>query len=159
MLNYLRLAIDTVPVGLYRIRKNQVMKYKPLAGISVLGLMQLCLAACGPSAPPDSLEPTPSHRHITNAEIEGITADNAFAVVQQLRPQWLRRRGPTSVLEPEGELPTVYVDNMRVGDLAILNSIPVSEISEIRFITGPDATTRWGTGVTAGVIEIIRKKK
>ena len=128
-------------------------------GIGLSIIMAVSASSCGPSAPPETIEPAPTSAVITLAEIEEITADNAFAVVEQLRPQWLRRRGPTSILEPQGELPTVYVDNMRVGDLAILSSIPVDEISEIRFISGSDATTRWGTGVTAGVIEVIRKRK
>ena len=35
----------------------------------------------------------------------------------------------------------------------------INEIVEIRFWSGPEATNRWGTGVVAGVIEVIRKTK
>jgi hypothetical protein len=62
-------------------------------------------------------------------------------------------------MEPQGELPAVYVDNVRYGDLEVLRDIPLIEIRELRFINGPDATNRWGTGVVAGVIEVIRKAK
>jgi len=48
---------------------------------------------------------------------------------------------------------------MWYGDLAVLQDIPLVEIAEIRFINGPDATIRWGTGVVGGVIEVIRKKQ
>jgi len=96
---------------------------------------------------------------ISPSELLGITANNAYQVILQLRPQWLRRRGPTSILEPEGELPSVFVEGMRYDDLAVLQDIPFGEIAEIRFISGPDATTRWGTGVVAGVIEVIKKSK
>ncbi len=96
---------------------------------------------------------------IAPSELLGVVANNAFDVVQQLRPQWLRPRGPTSIMEPEGEFPSVFIDAMRYDDLAVLRDIPVHEIAEIRFISGPDATTRWGTGVVAGVIEVIRKTK
>jgi hypothetical protein len=68
-------------------------------------------------------------------------------------------RGPTSFLEPEGELPAVYMDNVRYGDLEVLRDIPVNEILEIRYWSGPEATNRWGTGVVAGVIEVIKKVK
>jgi hypothetical protein len=56
-----------------------------------------------------------------------------------------------------GELPLVYVDEMPYGDLATLQTIPIIEITEIRYINARDATTRWGTGVAGGVIEVIRK--
>jgi outer membrane cobalamin receptor len=51
------------------------------------------------------------------------------------------------------------MDNVRAGDVNMLPTIPVDDIGEIRFITGSDATTRWGTGVTGGVIEIISLKR
>lgn len=100
-----------------------------------------------------------SSDRIVPSELLDVVADNAYDIVRQLRPQWLRSRGPMSVMEPQGELPSVYVDNMRYGDLEVLQDIPIIEILEIRFISGPDATTRWGTGVVAGVIEVIRKTK
>ena len=62
-------------------------------------------------------------------------------------------------MAPQGERPAVFVDNIRYGDLEVLRDIPLIEIREIRFVSGPDATTRWGTGVVAGVIEVIRKTK
>ncbi len=45
--------------------------------------------------------------------------------------------------EPAGTFPTVYVDSMRYGDLDALRNIPIVDIAEIRYIGGPDATTRW----------------
>jgi hypothetical protein len=53
----------------------------------------------------------------------------------------------------------VYVDNVRYGDLQVLRDIPINEIRELRYWNGPDATNRWGTGVVAGVIEVIKKTK
>ncbi len=109
----------------------------------------------------EGIQPDPpiSTDRIIPSELQGVAADNAYDIVQQLRPQWLRVRGPTSLMEPQGELPAVYVDNVRYGDLEVLRDIPLIEIRELRFINGPDATNRWGTGVVAGVIEVIRKAK
>ena len=96
---------------------------------------------------------------IVPSELTNVVANNAYEIVEQLRPQWLRQRGPTSFMAPQGERPAVFVDNIRYGDLEVLRDIPLIEIREIRFVSGPDATTRWGTGVVAGVIEVIRKTK
>jgi len=106
---------------------------------------------------PDEIPSLPDR--IAPAELLDVAANNAYDVVQQLRPQWFHIRGPTSIMEPLGELPAVYLDNVRYGDLEVLRDIPINEIQEILFVSGPDATNRWGTGVVAGVIEVIRKTK
>ena len=121
----------------------------------VLFLSSGCAARAN-GIPPDS--PSSPDR-ILPSELLNVTAGNAYDIVQQLRPQWLRMRGPTSIIEPQGELPAVYVDNVRYGELEVLQDFPINEILEIRFVNGPDATIRWGTGVVAGVIEVIRKVK
>ena len=96
---------------------------------------------------------------LTRAELASVSANNAYEAIERLRPQWLQIRGPSSVTQPEGDWPLVYMDNVRAGDVSMLPNIPVDDIGEIRFITGSDATTRWGTGVTGGVIEIISLKR
>ncbi len=96
---------------------------------------------------------------LTRAELASVSANNAFEAIERLRPQWLRPRGPSSVTQPEGDWPLVYMDNVRAGDVNMLATIPVDDIGEMRFITGSDATTRWGTGVTGGVIEIISLRR
>lgn len=95
---------------------------------------------------------------IVESELSEVAAIDALGVVQRLRPQWLRSRGAASFQDSRGTLPSVYVDNMRYGELATLRNIPINEIAEIRYVSGPDATIRWGTGVVGGVIEVIRKR-
>jgi hypothetical protein len=95
---------------------------------------------------------------ITRADLESTNANNAFDAIERLRPQWLQRRGPSSVTQPEGDWPLVYMDNVRAGDISNLRTIPIDDIGEIRFINAADATTRWGTGVTGGVIAITSLK-
>jgi hypothetical protein len=96
---------------------------------------------------------------ISRADLDRIVASTAFEAVERLRPRWLQPRGPTSVLEPQGTLPTVYVDGRPAGDLTALNAIPTEEISELHYVSPTDATTRWGTGVSGGVIEVITARR
>jgi len=96
---------------------------------------------------------------ITRSELSRTVASNAFEAIQRLRPQWLRPRGPSSVSQPEGDWPVVYMDNVRAGDVNVLATIALDDIGQIRFISGRDATTRWGTGVTGGVIEIVSLRR
>jgi hypothetical protein len=75
-------------------------------------------------------------------------------LVSILRPDWLRARGGT-INNPE-ILPVVYVDNMRYGPLGALEEIRVGVVSEVRYYSPSAATTRWGSGVMGGAIEVIR---
>ena len=87
-------------------------------------------------------------------------ATTALDVIRKLRPQMLRNRGVASPSDSTGETarPRVYVDNVLFGDTDRLQSVIASTISEIRFINASDATTRFGTGHTGGVISILTKR-
>lgn len=52
-----------------------------------------------------------------------------------------------------------YVDDVRLGDLEQLRTVQRGTVREIRYIRGAtDATTRWGTGHSNGVIQVIVKR-
>lgn len=91
---------------------------------------------------------------LTRAQIDETGASTAMEAVQQLRSRWLRRRGPSSVQDPTPAGPLVYMDGRRFGELESLDRVDVRSIEEIRFISAIDATTRYGTGHSGGVILI-----
>ena len=114
-------------------------------------LVLLILVACGATSP---ARRSASSDVLSREEIEVSRATNAYELLQQLRPQFLRNRGAQSVNDPRAGYPVVYINDMPHGDLEILRSVSVREIDEIRFISAADATTRWGTGHTGGVIQV-----
>ena len=85
---------------------------------------------------------------ITAAEIAASSGQNAYQVIQQLRPQLLTLRG----IEP-----TVYVDNMKRGGLDSLYGVYASDIQEIRYLSPDEATLRFGTGNAGGAFLITTK--
>ena len=93
---------------------------------------------------------------ISEAEITASTYQTALEVVQNLRPTMMRARGTS----PQGGTIAVVlvVDDTRMGDLSGLANIPADRVKEIRFINSRDATTRWGTGVSSGVILVTTKR-
>ena len=109
-----------------------------------------------------SSDGSPSPRRsnvISQEEIVSSTATTAYEAVRQLRPQWLQARGPD--LTSVGGRPSarVAVDNVMRGGHDELNGIDVRNIWEIRFISASDATTRWGAGVSGGIIEVITQAR
>jgi len=119
----------------------------------------------GGSGSGSSSAPRPSSRQqdvITESEIASRATDaaNALQIVQKLRPQMLRSRGLVSPNDPTGEaaMPKVYLDNVSYGPVESLANVNASQVKEIKFIKGPDATTTWGTGHMGGVILVTTKK-
>ena len=124
-------------------------------------LALLALAACSSSSgatksaeSPESPAATRASRDvITRAQIEATPSQDAFELVQRLRPEFLRERGVSSITRGRA-LPVVYMDGVRRGGPEMLRTVRSNEIEEIRFISATDATTRWGSEHTAGAIEL-----
>lgn len=89
---------------------------------------------------------------VTRAEMDAVNAADAYALLQRLRPQFLRSRGSVSMRNSSDSYAIVYLNDVRHGGIMSLRDILVTDIQEIRFISGADATTRWGTGHGSGVI-------
>jgi hypothetical protein len=98
---------------------------------------------------------------ITEAEIGASAYQNALEVVQNLRPGMLIPRGVGSDASgmTAASIPIViYMDDVRLGEPASMVNIPASRVKEIRFMNSRDATTRFGTGHSSGVILVTTKR-
>ena len=98
---------------------------------------------------------------ITEAEISSSAYQNALEVVQNLRPQMLipRAVGSDATGLSATSIPIIiYMDDVRLGEPSSLTNIPASRVKEIRFMNARDATTRYGTGHSSGVILVTTKR-
>lgn len=126
-------------------------RFALLAGAVVLA------AGCATSASSTSAEgtPAPKVRHsaslITRDEIEHSASSNVYELIQMLRPNMLRTRGAESINQGV-PVPVAYVDGVRFGDAPELRSLPVTNVESIRYLSPNEATSRFGTGHTAGAI-------
>ena len=93
---------------------------------------------------------------LTLQELSASSAPNAYEIVRELRPYWLRPRGQVSPRNPTPEIP-VYLDDIRVGTISELQRIPKTTIKEMRYYSASDATNRWGTGHARGAIAVVTK--
>jgi hypothetical protein len=111
-------------------------------------ILALAMAACSSGTP----RPPVVRNVITEDEIRGASANWASEVVQRLRPEWLRTRPPMSLRGSSAYQPLVYVNSVRHGALVQLQSMSAADIREMRFLSPPEATQRFGTGHAGGVI-------
>jgi hypothetical protein len=76
---------------------------------------------------------------------------DVFTTVQSLRPQWLVTHGQTSFRRLELK---VYLDGSLMGGPETLRQISTRSISSIRYLTGLEASGRWGLDHDQGAIVI-----
>ena len=118
--------------------------------------------ASATAAAPSPRVPRGSSNLITSAEIEAAAQDiqNAYELVERLRPMMMRPRNLSAGAVGAGTTFGVvaYVEEVRLGDLEALATVMRATVREIRYIGATDATTRWGTGHSNGVIQVVLKR-
>jgi hypothetical protein len=117
-----------------------------------LGLVTLL--ASGAEAQQAGQKQSRNRNVITAEEIASRPgATTAYDLVISLRPSWLVTRGGYSA-ESGANVIILYVDGVSFGTTDDLDHVRADQIQQMRFLTGSDATTKYGTGHRAGAIEI-----
>jgi hypothetical protein len=129
------------------------MRAAPLIAVAAILLPAGCVTggASGPQA-------SAGGSQITREEIETIPPGSAFEAVSTLRLQWLRGHSGSFRSETGRNSPVVFVDGRPFGPMDSLHQIGTESIESIRFLSASDATTRFGTGYPAGIIEVVTRR-
>lgn len=127
------------------------------ASTVVLVAMLLTVAGCAPGGPSASVARTSNV--IPLEEIEASTATNAYDLVNQARPNWLRGRGSPNLRGGPPALPVIYVRNTRQGPAETLRGFATLTLLELRYVDATTATTRYGNGHSGGVIEVVLRRR
>lgn len=84
---------------------------------------------------------------VTAEELATVSNLSLFDAVQRLRPRWLQPRGGQ-------DLPRIMMNGSQLGGVEVLRGMQATDVTSLRFLDSADATTRYGTGYTGGVIEL-----
>ena len=104
------------------------------------------LSACA-SSPVRRCGSTPGGgARIAAQELLSTGASDLFTALRLSRPRFLRTRAPRK------DAPVLYVDGVRVGELAYLRGMRTRSVASVRLLRGPDATTRYGTDHVGGAL-------
>ena len=129
-----------------------------------------CASAGGPATPAG--QPASPTAAATNAparstpsiliadDLRKSEAQNLGDAIQRLRPEWLRRgsaRAANSMgtTRNSAEPLVVWIDNNRAGGVEILAQMQISNVRMVQYFTPSEAESRFGTGNSAGAIQII----
>jgi hypothetical protein len=125
-------------------------------------MLSLALLGCLPPSAPGATRSDKSPSEISSAEIEAALPRyrTAYELVHALRPRMLASREVVSQTHTPVRIGyatsgiKVYLDGLPHGGLESLSMIPASTVLDIARLSAMDATTRYGTGHTAGVIAV-----
>jgi hypothetical protein len=124
-------------------------------GLTALA-MALALSACAVprTGPAGSATPLSGGSDlITRADIDRGQWRNAYELVRNLRPRWIRTRGATHLPGQSGGV-QVYVDGTRLGGVGLLRDLPTAAIQNVTWVDPISAAGRWGPNHGDGVIEV-----
>lgn len=127
---------------MWRSTRNLMLLFALLA-------MGACTASSGNSG---SSRPRGDRNLLTQEQIRESNHQTLYDVVQSLRSNWLHDRGVDSFSNPTQIL--VYMDDVRLGGVETLRSIPTLGISYVRWYDGIAASGRWGLDHGKGVIYV-----
>jgi hypothetical protein len=114
-------------------------------------LLLLALGGACVTAPrPMPRGPRVDRTVITEQQIREGYYSNAYEVVEALRSNWLRPRGPDGSVQSTPVW--VYVNANRAGGVEALRTVLPRSVVYIRFYDGLTASARWGAGHGQGVI-------
>lgn len=120
------------------------------AGMLAL-LLTAALTACA-SQPAGGRTERGGRSVLSSVEMHATGYADMYQVVQSLRPEWLRQQGVTSFRGQEEIL--VYLDGNRMGGVESLRQIVTRSVSTAQFLSGLEATQRWGLNHGMGAIVV-----
>jgi CRISPR/Cas system-associated exonuclease Cas4 (RecB family) len=121
-------------------------------------LVGLSLTACAAAASYREAPVASARRDvITAAEIVAARVTDVYQAVNQLRPEFLRRRGDLAFNYAPSAV-QVYVDDLPFGTSEALRLIPLDQVRLIRYISPVEADLRFGGRHVSGAILVTTLK-
>lgn len=121
-------------------------------------LTALLLWGCASGGTTPDSRASPERHRLSYEELQALPPTNAYEAVRQLRPAWLRSRAGTLRTATGRVPPQVFLDGRPFGALVALYDFGTKTIQEIQFISGTDATIRYGTGYPGGIINVVSRR-
>ena len=120
--------------------------------------MAMLLGACAPSGGSPA-RTGPDRMALTAENLRPHAKRSLYEVIRLDRPQWLATRGPTSFSAQDADNVVVYRDGQRLGGPEHLSDITADVVSSVRFLSGPEAQSRYGMNHQYGAILVTTVKR
>ena len=123
------------------------------ASLVLVLVLAAVVSACASAADPASGgggETGRSSTLIVRAQLAQYSGRTALEAVQRFNPRWLTYE--------RGRVRVVF-DGRSPDNLDALDRLRADDVESLRFLTGTDATRKYGTGFNGGVIEVTSRDR
>ena len=107
-------------------------------------------AEMAPPPPPE--RPRPRRDFITQEQARASTARNAYELIENLHPGWLRKHGGDVVGALHSAGVTVFVQGHQMEGLETLRDIGIDQVVSIQYLSAVEASSAYGPGHEQGAI-------
>lgn len=132
------------------------MRLLPRRSLALAVVWGIALAACHPQTAAPG-EKRAQRNVITQEEIEAADASNVYDLIAHLRSEYLRDRGVISIKKNTHSRAVVFLNDQEYGILETLRNMPPNRIAEIRYFTGTEAASKYGSQYGGGVVLLISR--
>ena len=115
----------------------------------------ILVCACASSSGGGAAQGRQDRYALSAANLDGYAGRSLLDVIQRARPHWLGNLGPAAT---QSDGPIVYQDGTRMGGPAFLRDIYADNVALVRFLTGPEAQTRFGLDHQRGAIVVTTRR-
>lgn len=134
--------------------REDPVRIQRLVGSALLVVSSLMAnAACHRG--PDVALPGSAENVVTREELESAGSASVYDVIVRRHALFFRDRGPTSVLGHSTPRAVVFMAETEYGIIESLRNLPASRIETIRYYSGTEASARFGSRYSGGVIQLM----
>ncbi len=117
----------------------------PMLAVLLMGCVSGVAVRQHGSAPPAS-------RRVQGEELMATREYDLYEALVLCRPSFVRPR------DAQKQAPALYVDGIAMVEFDAIHAISLPEVLAVEFMSGPDATTRYGTGHVGGALLVWTKR-
>ena len=128
-------------------------------------VLALVVSACVSSSTPGGEDSAAAARArggnprlIVRAQLDELPGYSAYEAVETLNRRWLQPQRGSSLVSGQSFARVMIDGNVR-RELRDLARMSTDNIETMRYLSAPDATTRYGTGYPGGVIEVTTRRR
>ena len=137
------------------------MSFHRFASLVLALIISACASSAGTSlgggSETASAASRGNSRLIVRAQLDRLAGRSAYEAVENLNRRWTQPQRGSSFAAGQ-HFARVVVDGSPRGELDELRRITSDDIESMRYLSAPDATTKYGTGYPGGVIEVTTRR-
>lgn len=121
----------------------------------LMSLLTVGSAAAACHKAPDVALPGSADNVITRDELDSAGAASVYDAIARRHALFFRDRGTSSLYGNNVTHAVVFIGDQYYGEIPTLRNLPVERFQSVRYYTGTEAASRFGSQYHAGVIQLI----